>query len=278
MRLDDIFSDLGKFGLAKVVEKQEAVFKEPVKKQETKKEKETVFNIKDYVYGKKFTCPACHSEVISTVVKEKKIRIDSVEFDLHLKCAPIDPIFYDIIICSSCGYTATKNSFKYLPERQAKLILENISPNFKFVDYPEELTIDMAIDRYKLALLNCMVKQGKSGEKAYLCMKICWLYRVKGDKENLKRFAKLAIMGYNDALAQESLPIMGLTDNTIIYIIAAFSKVLKDYDSALKALSEVILSKTASERLKGRARDLKTELIVLKTQKDISQEEKEDAS
>lgn len=270
MRLDDLFSDLTKFGLAKVVEKQEAVFKAPPQKQETKKEKEIEFNIKDYIYEKKFTCPVCHYETTSNVVKEKKIRIDTVEFDLHLKCTPIDPTYYDIVICSHCGYSATKNSFKYLHERQAKLVLENISPSFKNVTYPDELTVDMAIDRYKLALLNSMVKQGKSGEKAYICMKICWLYRIKGDDDSLKKFAHLAIVGYKNALAQENLPIMGLSDNTIMYIMAAFSKVINEYDGALKILSDVIISKTASERLKDRARDLKTELITLKTQQTIT--------
>ena len=36
---------------------------------------------------------------------------------------------------------------------------------------------EKAIERYKLALYNTLVKKGKNSEKAYECLKISWLYR-----------------------------------------------------------------------------------------------------
>ena len=270
MNLNDIFSDMSKFGLGEVAAKQEVVFKEPAQKDTLERKAESHidedFNIKDYIFEKKFECPACEKETISNVVREKKIRIESVEFDLYLKCSPIDPLYYDVIICNNCGYAATKNSFGYLSERQQKLIAENITANFKPISYPDELTVEMAIERYKLALLNAVVKQAKNGERAYICTKLAWLYRICDDEESMKKFAALSITGFKKALTTESVPIMGLTDNTVLYLIGAFSKVVGDYEGAIKMLSGVVVSKSASERLKDRARDLKTEIIVMKTQ------------
>ncbi|MCL2015318.1 MAG: DUF2225 domain-containing protein [Defluviitaleaceae bacterium] len=266
MDLSSIFSDLDKFGLAEVAAKQEPIFKPPQDKKRPTEEKKVQFDIHDYVFEKKFTCPVCQCITNGTVVREKKTKIEIVEFDLHIKCTPIDPIYYDIVVCLQCGYSAVKSTFDhFLPEKQAERIIKNISPNFKNVDYPTELTLEMALERYKLALLSSMVKQAKEGEKAYLCMKLTWLYRIKTDNENMKKFAALAIAGFQNALAKESLPIMGLSDNTIFYVMSAFHKLLEDYDSALRLLSNVVVSKTATDRLKDKARDLKTEIITLKS-------------
>ena len=53
-----------------------------------------------------------------------------------------------------------------------------------------------AIERYKLALYNTLVKKGKNSEKAYECLKISWLYRgwieelSKAEKKDEKTLAE----------------------------------------------------------------------------------------
>jgi len=63
---------------------------------------------------------------------------------------------------------------------QIKLIKEKICANFKPTgEEPAVYDYDTAINRYKLALFNTLVKKGKASEKAYTCLKISWLYRGK---------------------------------------------------------------------------------------------------
>lgn len=86
-------------------------------------------------------------------------------------------------------------------------MLGEIAPNFKLEPYPKEPTIDDAIDRYKLALLNAIRRRCKEGEKAYICMKLTWLYRMKGSElENEKKFTTLTVQGFNVSYTKESEP------------------------------------------------------------------------
>ncbi|MCL1988750.1 MAG: DUF2225 domain-containing protein [Firmicutes bacterium] len=272
MQTNEIFSGLDKFGLSEIINKIEinTIFYDlgKLKTPEVQPAEPAPvanFAAKDYLYIKKMTCPICKKEAIATGVRETRVRMEQVEIDLHVKSKPLDPIFYDIVICDSCGYTTTKPLFSEpVKEIQMKLVLQNITPVFKKVEYPQLLTIDMAIERYKLALLNTIIRQTSSGEKAYFCMKLAWLLRVKGDIANRNNFAKLAISAFNMALANESLPIMALSGDTIFYVMAAFYSFLEDYDESLKLLSTVVVSKTASDKLKDHARDLKADISTIK--------------
>ena len=221
---------------------------------------EKAFNISDYTYTKQFDCPVCDEHFVSNVVRESKMRYRSVDFDLHPVCEPINPNFYDVVICPKCGYGAMKEYFGVIASRQADMILAEITPNFTVRDYPAELDADMAIKRYEHALRCSMAKKAKDGEKAYICMKLMWFHRLKGDVENQKKFAELTLKGFNNALATERLPIMGLTDDTITYLLGALYMVLGDNKSSIRYLSEVVVSKTASDRLKDKARNLKDEM------------------
>ena len=63
-------------------------------------------------------------------------------------------------------------------------------------------------------------------------MKLTWLYRIKGkDLKNEKKFANLVIKGFASALLEEILPIMGLEESTVLYLIGAFSMFVGDNEN-----------------------------------------------
>lgn len=63
---------------------------------------------------------------------------------------------------------------------QAKNIKEKISANFHYQPEAGKIyTYDDALTRHKMALLNTVVKNGKSSERAYTCLKMAWLCRGK---------------------------------------------------------------------------------------------------
>ena len=74
--------------------------------------------------------------------------------------------------------------FEHVTSGQIKLIKEQVCANFKPTgsDEPAVLDYDQAIERYKLALFNTIVKKGKTSEKAYSCLKLSWLYRGKAEE------------------------------------------------------------------------------------------------
>jgi len=269
---EGLFDGLEKFGLDAVIDKEVDIFETAPKKggSDDKAETSNTFNIDNYIYAKEFKCPVCRKPFESYVVKWSKVKLEQVEYDLRPVYSPINHLFYDIVSCSSCGYTALSKVFDKITERQAELINSQLRPHYKHKNYPKEPSIDEVLDRYKLALLNATVKKAKHGEKAFLCTKLTWLYRIKGDDtENEQKFATLAIRGFMKALEEEHTPIMGMEEVTLLYLIAALSSFMGNYKNALKILSTIIVSKKASERLKDKSRDLRDHIT--KQQIDIQE-------
>ena len=257
--MEKIFDGLEEFGMGAVASSSVLFAKEDAAPKEDTKQANKPPSIEDFIYTKSFNCPVCGLNFPSHVLKESKLHVQNIDFDLRPIYKFIEPLFYDILMCEHCGYSAVKNFFHgHLSSHHIEKIITEISPSFKPFPYPKEPDIDLAIKRYKMALLNAVVKKGRDGEKGYLCMKLTWLYRLKlTDIENEKKFAKLAVEGFSKALAKEIPPIMGLQESTLLYLLAAFSLFLEDFEYSMRILSEMTVSKRVSQRLKNRAADLK---------------------
>ena len=191
----------------------------------------------------------------------------------------MDTLKYDVIMCPRCGYAALSRYFKFLTLHQAKLIKEKISANFKprEEDKRETYTYDEALERYKLALVNAIVKMAKPSEKAYICLKSAWLLRGKGEHldkadpeyadkkkkidEEEKEFLKSALDGFLTARQSESFPMCGMDESTVDYVIAVTAMKFEQYDVATKLISGVIASNNANTRMKDRARMLKEQIM-----------------
>ena len=134
----------------------------------------------DFLFDKSFTCPLCDREFKARTVKIGKAKLAGSDLDLRPRYEQIDLLKYDVIMCPSCGYASLSRFFKYLTSPQAKNIQKAISANFKpQKETAETYTYDEALERYKMALANAIVKQTKASEKAYICLKTAWLLRVR---------------------------------------------------------------------------------------------------
>lgn len=256
---ESLFVDLEKLRLTATADSQQV---QTTKAQPEGTTDKPPIKTEDYVLLKTFTCPVCAQTFKAYVARESKLRLESLEYDMRPVYQPIDPSLYNVLACEHCGYCAVSNVFGKIMSRQIALIKEEVAPYFRPRQCPIEPPIDMVIDRYKLALFNAIAKQAKDGEKAYLCLRITWLYRMKGDDpENEKKYADLTLKGFNAAVAKELPPIMGIEENTLIYLLGAFSMFLGDHVSALKIFSEIVVSKQAPDRLKNMARDQKDEIL-----------------
>ena len=165
-----------------------------------------------------------------------------------------------------------------LQRNMIKLIKEKICANFKPTgEEPAVYDYDTAINRYKLALFNTLVKKGKASEKAYTCLKISWLYRGKLEGmdekdasleqerreclEQQEAFYNQAYEGFLKAVSTEMFPMCGMDQTTVDYLLAVMSKHFKRYDTASKCISRILSTSSASKKMKDRAFDLKEEII-----------------
>ena len=109
--------------------------------------------------------------------------------------------------------------------------------------------------RHKLALICAMKRNAKNSEKAYIFLKMAWLLRGEQDelpKDNPKQMElkkeereciEKAYEGFLSAFSKEPFPMCGMDEISLRYIMA-----------------KVLTSKTAPQRLKDKAFDLKEEI------------------
>ncbi len=284
--MGEMFSELEKMGLSNIddnslfnsgkpadTEKTESqIQKEQEEKDAKEYERESLFD-------KKYECPICDNQFTQRVVRTGKTRLLSTDTDLHHKYKYFEPIKYDIIACPKCGYAAMgQKSFEGLSSIQRKMIREQVQANFKGLPAMGELySYDDAIMRYKLALYSSMVKKSKTSERAYLCLKIAWLYRDKSQdmstleekyeekqkkcEEEEKSYLLKAYNGFDTAVQSEMFPICGMDEMTFNYLYADLARRTGDIDMAKKMVGTVLVSKSASTALKEKARVLKELLM-----------------
>ena len=272
-----LLSGLEQFGLTNLENMD--LYEKPKKVEKDEQGKPVpVMQEQDFLFDKSFTCPICDREFKSRTVKIGKAKLAGSDLDLRPRYEQIDLLKYDIIMCPYCGYAALSRFFKFLTSPQAKNIQKTISATFKPQKETKEIyTYDEALERYKLTLANAIVKQAKSSEKAYICLKTAWLLRGKAehldknlpDYEEQKKqcedeeneFLRNALEGFLAARQTESFPMCGMDEPTVDYLISVMAMRFEQYDVASRLITGILTSPGANPRMKDKARDVKEMLM-----------------
>ncbi|MBU3113615.1 DUF2225 domain-containing protein [Clostridium lacusfryxellense] len=224
------------------------------------KEQKKEISKKSLLYSKTVTCPVCDNIFKAIAVKASSYRITKKDSDFFIRYSLINPYFYDVWICNSCGYVAMKADFNLLRNMEIDLVKKSISPKWRERSYPETYDVNIAIERYKLSLLNYVIINAKSSKKAINCMKIAWMYRLintPSAKEMELKFLNQALEGLNDAYYSESFPIYGMDKYSIMYLIGELSRRTGHKEDSLIWFSNVITTPNVKQSLKELARDMK---------------------
>ena len=252
----NLFKGLEKFGLK--TEGTENLFEEEKRTNASTEQgeaKEEIPSEESFLLEKSVRCTVCDKVFKTKMIKNGRVKRLEPDFDLRPRFMYIDTLKYDVASCPNCGYTAMNRYFEHLSSVQIKLIKEKICANFKPTgEEPAVYDYDTAINRYKLALFNTLVKKGKASEKAYTCLKISWLYRGK-----LEGMDEKDASNRNQRLKR--LAMCGMDQTTVDYLLAVMSKHFKRYDTASKCISRILSTSSASKKMKDRAFDLKEEII-----------------
>lgn len=207
------------------------------------------------LFDKTITCPVCNSTFKTKVVKSKSSRIISKDSDFFIRYSPkINPYFYDVWICNSCGYAALKSDFENIKTYRKELVFSNITPKWHARVYPDILNEKLAIERYKIALLNAMLTNAPDSTKAMISLKISWMFRLLEDKAQESIFMGQALEAFTDAYTKEVFPIYGLQRDSMMYLLGELNRRMKNYDEALLWYSKTIVNTNSSYRIKELAR------------------------
>ena len=225
----------------------------------------------DFVYGKVYRCPVCNHEFKALRVKAAKPRLLSTDPDLRPVYQYLDVNKYDCVACEKCGYASLSGSFDKISDAQIKSIRNQISKNFKGISPAgDKYTYDEAILRCQLALANAMVKFTRTSEKAWICLKLAWLYRGKrleliaAESNRFKelyeaemQYIKKAVEGFKVARMKEHFPIVGMDEWTFDFLMAELLLETNEVQEAKRLVSNMIVSRQCPSRIKDKARDLR---------------------
>ncbi|ADL50450.1 DUF2225 domain-containing protein [Clostridium cellulovorans] len=207
------------------------------------------------LYDKTIDCPVCEARFKARTVKKEGSRIKKQESDFFVEYYPINKYFYEVVVCPSCGYSALNVDFNSVREYQFQKIFDNITHKWKEKHFPPIYDVDIAIERYKLALVTSMVCEGKSSQKAMLCLRLAWMYRIKNDGAKEKAFLSKALDGFLNCYYEESVyPIYSMDRYSLCYLIGELYRRLDKPEEALRWLGEVIVSTQTKYTLKEKAR------------------------
>lgn len=273
-----LLSGLEKLGLKNlenmdVFEDEKKQAAEQAQKQKAPEVKET-----DFLFDKTYECPVCDNKFKARTMKAGKAKLLHTDMDLRPVYEHIEPLKYDAVICPDCGYAVLSRYFGGLTAGQIKAIRETISKSYQKQDQNKEVyTFEEAAERYKLCLVNAIVKHSKASEKAYICLKGGWLHRAMADaldkeaadytakraqlKEQEREFLKNALDGFLAARQSENYPMCGMDESTVDYLTAVLAMQFEQFDVASRLISGILVSPSATSRMKDKAREMKEMLI-----------------
>ncbi len=272
--MGNLFAGLESLGLN--IKKDIDVYEEEKKEEavaqaEVNKPKE--ISEEDLLFDKSYTCPVCDNEFKSKMVRTGKAKLISADTDLRPRYQGIDSLKYDAILCPKCGYASLNRYFNFVISTQAQMIKEQISDTFKYTSEDEKVySYDEAIMRHKMALLNTVVKKGKTSERAYTCLKLAWLYRGKREEMQQKgasqeelnalqkeevQFLENAHEGFESAFSTEAFPMCGMDQYTVMYMVAELARRIGKIEEAKRWISKVLVARDANKRIKDKAFTLK---------------------
>ncbi len=211
-------------------------------------------DVLNHLFDKQVVCPVCNAHFKNKTVKSKSPRVISKDSDFFIRYSVINPYFYDVVICNSCGYAAMKSDFENIKSHKKELVLSNVTPKWKPREYPDILDEKLAIERYKLALLNALLLNLSDSTKAMISLKIAWMHRLLNNNEQETVFLKQALDAFNNAYIYEIFPIYGLQRDSLMYLLGELNRKLGEYPIALQWFSKTIVSTNSSYKVKEMAR------------------------
>jgi uncharacterized protein (DUF2225 family) len=230
------------------------------KETEAVKEEEEESKEKALLYTKEVTCPVCGHLFKAIAVKSSAYRMLKKDSDFFIRYSTINPYFYDVWVCNSCGYAAMKIDFHTLRNAEIEAIQTSITPKWNGRMYPEVYNVHIAIERYKLSLLSYVIINAKSSKKAINCMKLAWMHRLletEDAKEMELVFLNQALEGLSDAYYCEDFPIYGMDKYSAMFLIGELNRRLGHSENSLVWFSNVITTPSVPQKLKELARDMK---------------------
>ncbi|MCL2056525.1 MAG: DUF2225 domain-containing protein [Oscillospiraceae bacterium] len=220
----------------------------------------------DYLYVQTLTCPMCAQLFDSLTVIVSKLRVDGTDTDLRTRYKDIEPLYYDVVTCPNCFFSALYEQFSEVSKRWAADIAKQIGP------YRLELYVRPGLERdtfsvfagyYLTNLCIPFIAENWQLARAANWNKISRLYQDVDD-ENMRLYAsRKALEDYLYSYQHFNIPPKSL--GQITYIIGDLYHRLGELEDARTFFYYVKTNKEATTVIRRQADNRLEEIkIILK--------------
>lgn len=192
------------------------------------------------LYQSALNCPVCSQSFDAVKVKASALRKESIDTDFFTRYQEIHPIFYEIVVCPSCGYAEFQERLDKISNAEKELVKKGVSPNWVKKNLNIERDAATAIETYEIFLKNLKAKLAPNSVFARATLRIAWIYRILKDDREIETLAHAAKY-YLDAYQEEDFPIGKLDEATCLYIIGELYRRAGHEENALKWLGQTLV-------------------------------------
>ncbi len=195
------------------------------------------------LYQIKVTCACCETDFKTSRVRPSLKRAIRSDTDFCSYFNSVNPDYYVVRVCPSCGFASTENFTDRLSAAQKKNYYVKIGVRWKAKDYGGERTEAEAMECYKLALLTAQAIDENIRVIAGILHHIAWLHRYQGNQEQENRFLAFALDAYIKVFQQER----DGSNARLVYLIGELNRRLGQYHEAVRWFGRVINDKKITD-------------------------------
>ncbi|MDL2220527.1 DUF2225 domain-containing protein [Eubacteriales bacterium OttesenSCG-928-N14] len=210
----------------------------------------------EYLYEKSYTCPLCKTAFKQPTVRASKLVHAHTDADMRTHYVGIEPLYYDVLTCPNCQYSALHEVFDTAISKDAPRVNAALEP------YANSYTLKLGTDRdsetvfasYYLALLcapECFSNHQMQTSKLWL--KLSRVYHDSGNAAMERDAAEHALADYLYVYERSQMP--PAQQQQLNLMLAELYYQLGDIVNARRFFFMVKTEKEGSNALKKQADD-----------------------
>jgi len=208
---------------------------------------------REHLFLKSATCPLCGQSFEHLAVRTSKLVLKSIDSDMRPRYKDIEPLYYEVITCPNCLYSALPDVFDKPGKPGADFLKElaDIKAGCS-LRFGEEMDADSVFAGYYLALHcapHCFARPQLITGRLYA--KLSRVYQDAGNSQMEMRMARQALDAYMYAYQNISIP--ASQDQQLCLVIAELNYKLGNLREARDFFFKVKISRGGAPQLKRQA-------------------------
>ncbi len=208
---------------------------------------------REHLMERAINCPLCKQSFSFLSIRPSKLAVESTDSDMRPRYKGIEPLYYDVITCPHCLYSALSDQFdtpktpKPAFQDDLKAVKESCG-----IDFSAGVTTDTVFAGYYLALLcapNCFPKHQLVTAK--LLLKLSRVYQDCADNMLESRTARQALDTYMFIYQNLEIPVE--QEQQLCMVIAELSAKMGETRQAKDFFFKIKINRSAAPLLRRQA-------------------------